>query len=230
MSDLRPTLERWGVTIEDLSLAIDENPSLRGMVLGYVAEYKLRRMWFSDQARITHHVKPDDHSRKKKGDLAVTYKGRAFAVESKSLQTSSIRRRDGRVTGKAQVDASDKRAVTFRDGSMLTTTCLLAGEFDPLAVNLFAFADEWRFVFAKNRDLPLSTFRKYTPAQRAELLASMVPVSWPPDPPFRAEPFGLLDELLADPVALAPPRVAKIEPAKTVKPRRTRGGGASAGT
>lgn len=228
MSDEKLTLEKWGVTLEDLSAAVDENPSLRGMVLGYVAEYKLRRLWFSDQDKITHHIKPDDHNRKKKGDLLVTYRGRQFTVESKSLQTASVRYADGRYSGTAQVDGSDKREVTFKDGTKLTTTCLLAGEFDLLAVNLFAFDGQWRYVFAKNRDLPLSRHRNYSSEQRAELLATSIPVSWPPAPPFRAEPFSLLDELLADPAASAPPEVESVVPAK---PKATRkGGGASAGS
>lgn len=62
-------LERWGITAEELTVARDENPSLRGMLLGYVAEYKLRRLWFTDRPDVTHFVKPDDHNRKEKGDL-----------------------------------------------------------------------------------------------------------------------------------------------------------------
>jgi hypothetical protein len=42
------------------------------------------------------------------------------------------------------------------------TTNLVVGGFDLLAINLFEFGAEWRFAFAKNRDLPRSTFRKYT--------------------------------------------------------------------
>lgn len=90
----------------------------------------------------------------------VTYQGHRFVVESKSLHTHSIRKEGDVWLGKAQCDASDRRSVTFADGSTLETTCLLAGEFDILAVNLFAFQDEWRFVFAKNSELPRSTYKK----------------------------------------------------------------------
>ena len=86
-------LDRWSITPDELTTAIDENPSLRGMLLGYVAEYKLRRMWFIDRPGVTLYVKHDDHDRKKKGDLVVTYRGRDFVIESKSLQTHSIRRK-----------------------------------------------------------------------------------------------------------------------------------------
>jgi hypothetical protein len=50
-------LSRWSITAEELTLAIDENPSLRGMLLGYVAELKLRNMWFMGKRGITHFVK-----------------------------------------------------------------------------------------------------------------------------------------------------------------------------
>jgi len=136
-------LNRWSITAEDLTVAIDENPSLRGMLLGYVAEYKLRSLWFMGRSEITHSIKHDDHNRKKKGDLVVTYKGHSFIIESKSLQTHSIRKDGDLWVGKAQCDASDRRTVTFTDGSTLETTCLLAGEFDILAVNLFAFENQW---------------------------------------------------------------------------------------
>lgn len=92
------------------------------------------------------------------------------------------------------MDASDRRQVELPNGSSLTTTCLLRDEFDILAVNVFEFSKQWRFVFAKNQDLPASTYRAYTPYQRRHLLATMVAVCWPPQPPFREEPFTLMDE------------------------------------
>ena len=82
-------------------------------------------------------------------------------VECKSLQTASIKKTGEVFTGTSQCDASDRRKVQFSDGTTLETTCLLTGEFDILAVNLFAFEGQWRFVFAKNADLPRSTYRKY---------------------------------------------------------------------
>jgi hypothetical protein len=191
-------LERWTITAEGLTTAVDENPSLRGMLFGYVAEYKLRDIWFKGRRHVSHFIKHDDHNRKKKGDLVVTYKGHEFTIECKSLQTNSIRQTAEHFTGKAQCDGSDKRIVTFPDGSTLNTTCLLRGQFDVLAVNLFGFENTWRFIFAKNNDLPRNTWRKYTPAQQALLLPSLMPVTWPCAPPYRDEPYSLFDELLAE--------------------------------
>src|SRR5262249_7446938 len=103
MTDRPDTIvDRWGISIEELSAAIDANPSLRGMLFGYVAEHHLRKMWFTDRPGVTSLIKYDDHDRKKKGDLVVTYKDRPFKVECKSLQTASIRTDGGVFTGKAQ--------------------------------------------------------------------------------------------------------------------------------
>lgn len=84
------------------------------------------------------------------------------------------------------------------DGSALNTTCLLVGEFDVLAINVFGFFDEWQFVFALNKDLPRSTFRRYTPEQRRHLLATLVPVRWPPGGILTTDLFVLFDRLLEE--------------------------------
>lgn len=165
------------------------------MLLGYLAESKLEKLWLRREgvSRISKH---DDHDRKKKGDRVIVYKGKEFVFESKSLQTNTIRKTDEGWTGKAQVDASDRREVTLPDGSVVNTTCLLRAEFHILAVNVFAFEEKWRFVFAKNSDLPSSRYKGYTAYQRSHLLATLVAVRWPPEPPFHEEPFTLMNEML----------------------------------
>lgn len=191
----RSILDRWDFTDEDLTQLIDGNPSLRGMALGYLAELKLERLWLSDP-RFSEVSKHDDHDRGHHNDRVAVYKGREFTLESKSLQTSTVQRTPEGWVGRAQVDASDRREVALPDGSTMSTTCLLRGEFDILAVNLFAFGDEWRFSFARNSDLPGSRYSRYSEYQRQHLLATMVDVSWPPQPPFRADLFELLDEMI----------------------------------
>lgn len=190
-------LERWKVTPEELNEIIAASPSLRGFLFGYVSEYKLKKMWFSDP-RISKLIKYNNHDREKKGDLSFEYKGFEMRVESKSLQTHSIRKLDGESIGKFQCDASDRREVTLPSGEKLETTCLVVGDFDLVAVNLFEFEQEWRFAFAKNADLPRSRYSKYTPEQRQYLLATLIEVSWPPKPPFYAEPYRLLDEIVLE--------------------------------
>lgn len=188
-------LDRWQITATELTEVVDANPSLRGMMLGYLAEVKLRNMWF-DRSEVTKCHKYDDHDRRKKGDLVIVYKGKEFIIEAKSLQTNTVRHEGKIWSGKVQCDASDRRTIELPNGKKVDTTCLLVGEFDLLAVNLFAFENQWRFIFAKNSDLPRSRYRKYAKSQQKHLLATLIHVTWPPRPPFRDEPFTLLDELL----------------------------------
>lgn len=189
--------ERWDTTPQELTDIVDANPSLRGMMLGYMAERKLRTMWFSDD-KVTFATKHDDHDRKRKGDLVITYCEQQFVIEAKSLQTNLVQYNGTKWVGKIQCDASDRREITLPDGSMLNTTCLLVGEFDLVAANLFAFENKWKFAFAKTSDLPRSTYKKYTPDQRKYLISSLIPVTLPTEPPFYGNPFSLLDELIEE--------------------------------
>lgn len=154
-------------------------------------------------------TKFDDHDRKRKGDLYIIYHGKAFDVESKSLQTATVKwdEANARWIGKAQVDASDRRQIMMPDNTLLNTTLLLKGEFDILAVNCYAFEQKWDFIFARNSDLPISTWRNYTEIQRENLIASLISVTFPPEPPFYSDLRVLLDELIlegkgADPIDL----------------------------
>ncbi|MBI4798656.1 MAG: restriction endonuclease [Desulfarculus sp.] len=195
----RNILDRWGITAEELSVLVDNNPSLRGVMLGYVAEKKFQD-WL-EVNNIQDLSKSDDHDRKSKGDRIILYNGQRIIVEVKSLQTATVKYLgEDRWTGKTQVDASDKRPVGLPNGEKLNTTCLLVGEFDLLAVNLYAFGEKWRFAFAKNQELPHSRFSKYTEYQRDHLLATLIEVSWPPEPPFYADPTHLLEELATEKV------------------------------
>lgn len=198
MNKVGSIFQRWEITEEDLTELVDQNPSLRGMLLGYVAEKKFHDA-FLNHPSVTQASKDDDHDRTKKGDRRIIYKGKILIVEVKSLQTAMVKKiGDDEWEGKSQVDGSDRRIIKFPDHTELNTTLLLKGEFDLLAVNCFAFGGKWRFAFAKNKDLPTSNFKKYTEEQRKQLIASLVPVTWPPKPPFTDNPFKLLDELVSE--------------------------------
>lgn len=198
MTKKKSILERWEISEQEFTELIDQNPSLRGMNLGYIAEKKFHDQ-FLNHPEITESSKDDDHDRTKKGDRRIKYKGHEFIVEVKSLQTNMCKDLGNDTwAGKSQVDGSDRRIVKFADGTDLNTTLLLRGEFDLLAVNCFAFGEEWRFAFAKNSDLPTSSFKKYTEEQRKQLIASLVPVTWPPQAPFTDDPFKILDELIQE--------------------------------
>lgn len=198
MNQPRSILDRWEITEQELTELVDQNPSLRGILLGYVAEKKFHDSFLHHSA-ISEAKKDDDHDRRKKGDRRIIYKGRSLTIEVKSLQTNSVINLGGdHWKGKTQVDASDSREVTFPDGSALKTTCLQRGEFDLLAVNCFAFGEQWRFAFALNRELPSNTYKKYTEDQRAHLLPSLISIEWPLKPPFTENPFDLLDRLVEE--------------------------------
>lgn len=191
-------LKQWGITESDLSDMVARNPSLRGILTGYVAEKKLQDMLLG-RPDVTGIAKDDDHDRTRKGDRRITYKGQTFIIEVKSLQTNSVQNLgDDQWTGKAQVDASDRREVTFPDGSTLATTCLLRGEFDILAVNCFAFGGQWRFAFALNTELPPNVYVRYTEYQRRHLLPTLITVHWPLTGPFHEDAISLLDRLSRD--------------------------------
>jgi hypothetical protein len=189
-------LEEWGVTLSELNEILASRPSLRGMLMGFIAEYKLSQIWFTDP-RIDKLVMYDNHDRTRPGDLGFLYNGVPVSVQVKSVQTRSIRRTEAGYTGAFQCDASDRRPVTLPNGQVVETTCLVVGGFDLLAVNLFEFEQKWRFAFAKNSDLPRTRSSRYTPEQRQYLLATSVRITWPLQPPFYEEPFAVLDKIVA---------------------------------
>jgi len=190
-------LERWDISLDELTQVVDANPSLQGFLIGYIGELKLRKIWFSDQ-RVDRVYKFDDHDRRHKNDLAISYKGYEFTIEVKSLQTNSIRREGDIFHGAFQCDASDRRLITLPNGRKIETTCLLVGGFDLLAVNLFAFRRRWEFAFALNRDLPRTESTKYTLSQRKYLLATLMRISLPLQAPFVSDPYILLDRLISE--------------------------------
>jgi len=165
-------------------------------LFGFVAEYKLTKMFFTDP-RIQSLRRYDDHDRTRPGDFGFIYRGMPVNLSVKSLQTAKVKLVADVYQGSCQCDASDRRKVTLPDGTELVTTNLVVGGFDLLAVNIFYFGDTWRFAFAKNVDLPRSRGRKYTDDQRKYLLATGIPLTWPLQAPFRDEPFSLLDEIVA---------------------------------
>jgi hypothetical protein len=55
-------LEQWGVTLDELNEILASRPSLRGILIGFVAEYKLPQMWFTDP-RIEKLERYENHDR-----------------------------------------------------------------------------------------------------------------------------------------------------------------------
>jgi hypothetical protein len=195
-------LSDMGVRYDELDEIATANPSLRGMIAGYVAETRCRDTWFSHDERVSRVTKWDDHDRTKKGDISFAYRGQDFSVEVKSVQTSSVDMVAGDLVGKYQCDASDRRMVSFSDGSGLETTSLLVGEFDMVAVCLMAMTGKWEFAFARNDALPRrSSSARVNPRlselQMQELLMGTMNISYPLGAPYYDNPWDVLDDIIA---------------------------------
>lgn len=185
-------LQDLGVTWAELEELLQESPSMRGLFIGYLAERRLCELWFSGHPWTRY----DDHDRKKKGDRWITYKGHEISIEIKSLQSNYTEQTKAGWKGRFQCDASDRRPVLLPNGDRLETTCLVVGEFDMLAINLFEFGHRWHFAFARNADLPRSKGRKYTDEQRQYLLQTTPTISYPLEPPYYEDPFVVLDKIV----------------------------------
>jgi len=165
----------------DLVMAIKRAPSLRGMILGYIAEEMFVRHALSNPA-FTDIRKHDDHDRdNNKADRDFLYNGRRISIQLKSLQTNSICWRNdlGCLYAVAQNDGSDKRDVRLPNGETVTTTNYKIGDYDILAVPLFPFTGTWEFAYLLNRDCRLTTSNKYTAEQQQYLLATTEEITFP---------------------------------------------------
>lgn len=214
-------LEDWDLSYDEINELLTDNPSLRSFVMGYAAEIKCRNQYFRGHPDVTAIYKPDDHDRTEKGDWILTYRGHRIGVEVKSIQTSSMkpRGRSASVMPYYQCDASDARAVTFRDGSTLHTTALLVGEFDVVAVNIHAFTGRWDFAFAKNEDLltmegaTRGAARNYKPEHQRQLIKTLQPLPLTVPAPYSRDPFALFDEIIEERMrGVQPALKAEIQP------------------
>ncbi len=190
-------IKEWKISFDEIDEVVTANPSLRGFLFGYLNEYMLKKIWFNGD-EVSKVKKYDNHDRKHKGDLFVTYKGVEIFIEAKGLQKKSVGETDDGYVGKFQCDASDKRPVALPNGDIIETTCLAVGEFDLLAVGIFEFGKEWRFAFIKNENLPRTTSSRYTSEQQKYLLKGTTSITWPLKPPFEPEPFRLIDEIVKE--------------------------------
>jgi hypothetical protein len=196
-------LRRSGISFAEIEELVEENPSLRSFVAGYAAEKRLRGVLFSDETRGASDLgKPDDHDRKEGGDRKFVYRGHVVRIESKSLQSESVRHHDGgRITATTQVDGSDCRDRVLPGGETVRTTCLPIGSFDIIAVNCFSMFGTWRFAFARADKLARSTHSAYPESVQKQLLKSsqqIEVVDGKLTGVWQDEPWGLLDELIEE--------------------------------
>lgn len=183
---------KW-IENEALVELIKQNPSLRGMTYGYVAEAAFVKFLEKLGVQGTDHFKPDDHL-KTKSDRTFNLNGRQYTIQLKSLQANSIREKEpGKFTAKVQNDASNARKVKLPNGDEIVTTCYVVGEYDVLGVSLQPFAGEWRFAFKKNKHLKHTTSNKYSDEAKKVLLATLEDISFPLTADWTEDLFSLLN-------------------------------------
>lgn len=184
------------VSPEDLVSSIKRAPSLRGMILGYIAEEMFQRHILEPLTGIEGITKHDDHDRtKNKSDRSFSYKGKPYRVQLKSLQTNSITydQEKDRLEATVQNDASDSRKVTLPSGKEIITTCYIRGEYDILAVALFPFTGRWEFAYKWNVECRSSSFKGYDDDDKMQLLASTEKICWPLDNSWTTDLMVMLD-------------------------------------
>jgi hypothetical protein len=195
------------VSADELITSIKRAPSLRGMILGYIAEEMFEKhvpekYGFISSDDIEKH---DDHDRKfNKSDRTIRSKGRLYRVQLKSIQTNSIKRNleTGLLQADVQNDASDARTIVMPGGSRIITTCYARGDYDILAVPLFPFTGDWQYAYKRNIDCRSTSSNKYSEEHRPYLLSTIEPITWPLNDGWHSNLADLLDDkigLIAEP-------------------------------
>lgn len=199
IAEKKSLMEWCDTTYDELWQLMQENPSLRGIIFGYIAELKARKFLLKYN-NITQIIKIEDHN-KLKGDLAITYKNFPISLECKSLVAHETKTgpkcNPHRAKSSVLCKATDKHEIVLPNGNTINTAYLIVGQFDILAVNLFGFYEEWQFAFAFNGDLArINTSKKYKKEDCLYLLKGQqkitIPLAWP----FVEDPTILMELLL----------------------------------
>lgn len=154
------------IPASELENLIDSNPSLKGVMTGYIAEQKLMTQ-LSATPQLTGIKKIKDHDRIR-GDIEFIYNDKKFTIEVKclrKLKNKSTGFEDvmvGGFTGTVEIGTSDR--ITKEDG--ITSTVIKKNEFSILAVCTILLNDTWDFYFIQSKYLPsdregIDTIRRY---------------------------------------------------------------------
>lgn len=145
---------------EEIETVIDENPSLRGYLQGYLAEVAFKKQLLQLE-HVTEVTKIPDQA-KDKGDFKVIYKGEPLTIEIKSLLTKSIKADTIHDTwqGVVGIKNGDKREIDVEGFGTVRTMSLVRGEFDILAISCYAVSGKWDFVYMENEYIPPKDYTK----------------------------------------------------------------------
>lgn len=141
-------------TFGEIEGVINDNPSLRGFLQGYLAEISLMKILKSVPGVSLVNKIPDKDLQK--GDITLMYKGTILTIEVKSVLSSSIKEDNlyDSWGGTVGCKNSDKREILLEDGTQLNTSSIVRGAFDILAISTYAVSEKWDFLFMENRFLP----------------------------------------------------------------------------
>ena len=93
---------------------------MRGLMFGFVAEYKLRQMWLL-RPEIRNLSRPRSHDRKAKCDFRFDYRGQDVRLEVKCLDSPKVRQTEEGYNGTFQCNASDTTGVVLPNGERVVS-------------------------------------------------------------------------------------------------------------
>ena len=169
------------ISYEDMKSIIKNNPSLRGIFLGYWAEHKFQKS-IEKNKKISNIKKHNDHDRENnKADREFLCNGKKITVQLKSIQTNSIKwdKNSKKYLANVQNDASCKRKINLPNGEEICTTNYKIGDYDILAVPLYPFCRKGMFAYKLNKNCRRSTYKKYTKDQQKQLLSTTEKITYP---------------------------------------------------
>lgn len=180
-------LDHLQINIDQMSEIYADNPNFRAIIDGYAAEIHFKQLLHQIPG-ITESTKPGDQNRNQKGDRMVMVGETPISIEVKSVAKNSVKQTLFGWTGRAAVKSSDKKVLTFSDGSQADVANLPRGQFTILAVCCQPFNGDWKqFQYCLNSDLPHPESKSLTPLQQNELISTGVYVEWPPVYPFTSD-------------------------------------------
>lgn len=141
-------------TSEELDQVIQDNPSLRGFLQGYLAEVALKKQLLQLPDVFSVEKIPDQAA--EKGDLRVRYKDLEITIEVKSIGTNTVKQDVlyDSWQGTVAVRSSDKKELEVEGVGRIRTSSIPRGGFDILAISCYAVSGKWEFLFMDNDNIP----------------------------------------------------------------------------
>ena len=154
---LQPTLSTGllqGFSISDIEGLVEENPSLRGYLQGYLAELRLREKLLSCPG-VSSVIKIPDSSAVK-GDFYVEYLGYNLKVEAKSFRSNSAKYDTLSESWSASVQCKNpgSRLLNVTGRGLVKAVCIEERRFDILAICTYPVTGQWGFLFCPEFLLP----------------------------------------------------------------------------